>query len=214
MRIICECELTENTHIFIFTKECENDVTMCSECGNDLADKMREDGWKRDDDDDEDDYDDDNDLFVTLLAAATQKPEDEDIICEECKTNINILEDGYNYDDDTGFYQCENCCEDEEEEQQEECCGKHCDETKNLTKAMGWNRYHFSKEDMITEQLFCENCIEEYTTEKCKSCGEIYKYTEMKYRYGGNFGEGLYGHDDFFCVPCIKYINEVDVGEK
>lgn len=49
----CDCELDEDTHIFCFEKKGENDMTMCSECGNDLADELREEGWKRDDDDDD-----------------------------------------------------------------------------------------------------------------------------------------------------------------
>jgi hypothetical protein len=122
-------------------------------------------------------------------------------------------------EDNGGCKFCYNCGQRKEDEfevevevEDEECCGKYCDESKNLTKAMGWNRYHFSKEDMITEQLFCEICIEDYTTEKCKSCGEKYKFIEMEYKDGGGFGEALYGHDDFFCVPCIKYINEHYIG--
>lgn len=96
-----------------------------------------------------------------------------------------------------------------QEEEEGECCGKHCDETNNLKLAMGWNRYHLNEDEMITEQLFCEDCIEEYTTSKCKGCSETYKYTEMKYRNGGNFGEALYGHNDFYCIPCITQINSI-----
>ena len=40
--------------------------------------------------------------------------EEEEITCEECKTKINISQDKYDYDDDTGFYLCENCYEEEE----------------------------------------------------------------------------------------------------
>ena len=48
--------------------------------------------------------------------------EEEEITCEECKTKINISQDKYDYDDDTGFYLCENCYEeeDDDEEQDEE----------------------------------------------------------------------------------------------
>ena len=98
-----------------------------------------------------------------------------------------------------------------EEEDEPECCGKHCSQTKNLKLVMGWNRLHFTEKEMITEQLFCEDCIEEYTTSKCKGCSDTYKYTDMEYRDGGNFGEALYGHDDFFCKSCIKHINSLEI---
>jgi hypothetical protein len=49
----CGCYLDENTHIFIFEKLGCEDITMCAECGNDNADEMREDGYKRDDDEDD-----------------------------------------------------------------------------------------------------------------------------------------------------------------
>ena len=97
-----------------------------------------------------------------------------------------------------------------EEEELPTCCGKYCEETKNLKLEKGWYRFHFGVEDMIQEQLFCEECISEYTTSKCKGCSETYKYTEMEYRDGGAFGEALYGHDDFFCKPCIVNINNVE----
>jgi len=49
----CDCELTDDIHIFCFEREGSDDMTMCAECGDDLADDLREEGWKRDDDDDE-----------------------------------------------------------------------------------------------------------------------------------------------------------------
>jgi len=51
-----------------------------------------------------------------------EEEEEEEITCEECKTKINISQDKYDYDDDTGFYLCENCYEeeDDDEEQDEE----------------------------------------------------------------------------------------------
>ena len=45
---------------------------------------------------------------------------DECIYCEKCNTKINISQDKYDYDDDTGFYLCENCYEEEDEEEEEE----------------------------------------------------------------------------------------------
>ena len=45
---------------------------------------------------------------------------DECICCEGCDTKINISQDNYDYDDDTGFYLCENCWKEEEEEEEEE----------------------------------------------------------------------------------------------
>ena len=46
----CDTELTEDTHIFIFTKG-EDEKIMCDTCGQELAEKMRKDGWIRDDED-------------------------------------------------------------------------------------------------------------------------------------------------------------------
>jgi len=46
--------------------------------------------------------------------------EEECIYCEECKTKINILQDKYDYDDDIGFYLCENCYGEEEDSEEEE----------------------------------------------------------------------------------------------
>ena len=97
---------------------------------------------------------------------------------------------------------------DEDEDDDEECCGKHCSETNNLTLAMGWYRYASNEYEMIKEQLFCELCIEDYTTSRCKACSETYKYTEMKYKTGGRFGED---NNSFFCIACIKYINSVEI---
>ena len=97
-----------------------------------------------------------------------------------------------------------------EEEELPTCCGKHCDETKNLKLEKGWNRFYVGVEDMIQEQLFCEICIAGYTTAKCSGCSETYKYTEMEYRDGGAFGEELYAYDSFFCKQCIVNINNVE----
>ena len=49
----CGCYLDENTHIFIFEKNGQDDMTMCADCGEHLADQLREEGWKRDDDEDD-----------------------------------------------------------------------------------------------------------------------------------------------------------------
>ena len=46
----CDTELTEDTHIFIFTKG-EDEKIMCDTCGQELSEKMRKDGWIRDDED-------------------------------------------------------------------------------------------------------------------------------------------------------------------
>jgi hypothetical protein len=95
----------------------------------------------------------------------------------------------------------------EEEEEKDECCGKHCDETNGLKLGKGYNRYHYNDEDMITEQLFCEICFEDYTTDTCRACSEKLPFSEMEYREGGDFGESDYCYNQFFCKGCIKDIN-------
>ena len=47
-----------------------------------------------------------------------EEEEEEEITCEECKTKINISQDKYDYDDDTGFYLCENCYEEEDDDEE------------------------------------------------------------------------------------------------
>ena len=60
-------------------------------------------------------------MFNNYLGWGSGRGEvDECIYCEECNTKINISQDNYDYDDDTGFYLCENCYEEEDEEEEEE----------------------------------------------------------------------------------------------
>ena len=60
------------------------------------------------------------DLKMNQVERVVVEPEvDECICCEECDTKINISQDKYDYDDDTGFYLCENCYEEEDEEEEE-----------------------------------------------------------------------------------------------
>ena len=97
--------------------------------------------------------------------------------------------------------------EENEQEYTPVCCGKHCSETDGLKLGFGWNKYNLSKSEMITEQLYCEECYLEYTHSNCKACGNKYLYTEMKYKDGDGFGESLYGHNDFFCKDCVQDID-------
>ncbi len=98
----------------------------------------------------------------------------------------------------------------EEEEDLPTCCGKNCDETKGLKLGMGWNLYHFTTADMITEQLWCENCANEYMGHACKGCREYHPYTEMTYQEGGAFGDACYCYDQFFCKLCVDTIKSID----
>jgi hypothetical protein len=98
----------------------------------------------------------------------------------------------------------------DEEEAESECCGKHCDETEGLKLGMGWNRWHSSVKDMITDQLWCENCYKDCVGRECKSCSEYYPYTEMTYHKGGAFGEPCMDLAMFFCKSCVDKINSID----
>jgi hypothetical protein len=119
--------------------------------------------------------------------------------CPICKMDItDWLKTHYDSDDD------------EEEEDLPTCCGKHCDETEGLKLGMGWNRWHSSVKDMITEQLWCENCYKDCVGSECKSCSEYFPYTEMTYKEGGGFGEACYCYDQFFCKSCVASISSID----
>ena len=136
--------------------------------------------------------------------------------CERNSTQEFFDEEGYNCfyieDDegriednyDTGFF------EEEEEDESMECCGKHCDETNGLILGLGLYRYHSSVADMITEQLWCEDCYTWNTGHECKGCNEYHSYTEMTYKEGGGFGEALYYYDQYFCKECVDDINSID----
>lgn len=90
------------------------------------------------------------------------------------------------------------------------CCGKHCEETNGLKLAMGFNRYHSSVADMITAQLWCEDCYTLNVGNECKGCSEYFPYTEMTYKEGGGFGEVCYCYDQFFCKSCVASISSID----
>ena len=133
--------------------------------------------------------------------------------CQEVKIACNIQTD------DDGKYYCGYCWEtrpandeedDEEDEDLPECCGKYCDETTGLKLGMGWYKYHSSVADMITEQLWCENCYTDNTGHECKGCSEYFPYTEMTYKEGGGFGEACYCYDQFFCKSCVASISSID----
>ena len=97
----------------------------------------------------------------------------------ETKCGCVIMRDSREHDecrcdDDGENWICAGCYNGEYDDKPE-CCGKHCDETEGLKLGMGWNRWHLSVTDMITEQLWCENCYKDYVgNEDCrtKPCSE------------------------------------------
>jgi len=132
----------------------------------------------------------------------------------ETKCGCKIIKDSKKHnecrcDEDGENWICANCYAGEYDDKPE-CCGKHCDETEGLKLGMGWNRWHSSVTDMITEQLWCENCYKDCVGNECKSCCEYYPYTEMTYHEGGAFGEALYCYDQYFCKSCVEYYNAID----
>lgn len=86
------------------------------------------------------------------------------------------------------------------------CVGKDCFST-DVKLVIGFNRNWTHAGNLITEQLFCQTCTEQYSTDTCASCSETYKYTDMTYKRGGGFGDG-YAYNRFFCQECVDYINK------
>ena len=132
----------------------------------------------------------------------------------ETKCGCVIMRDSREHDecrcdDDGENWICAGCYNGEYDDKPE-CCGKHCDETEGLKLGMGWNRWHLSVTDMITEQLWCENCYKDYVGNECKSCCEYYPYTEMTYHEGGAFGDDPWSSAMFFCKSCVDNINSID----
>lgn len=101
--------------------------------------------------------------------------------------------------------------DEDEDEDAPECSAKHCDCTEGLILAMGWNRYYTDKNDMITSQLFCKDCIDEYTKNPCKGCSNMTLYSEMQFKTGGAFeDESYYEWQNYFCKECIADIDSRD----
>ena len=96
---------------------------------------------------------------------------------------------------------------------EKECCGKHCGEKTGLKKGMGWNRYYITEKEMIKEQLFCQDCYENYTKEHCNSCNELLEYSELKYKIGGVYGNSINPCNQFFCKKCIIDLSKIDYDE-
>lgn len=130
------------------------------------------------------------------------------IVCKSCKFELPEMLMSEHLDKTNPKNKC-LCKHDEEEEDLPTCCGKYCEETKGLKLGMGWYRHHSSVCDMITEQLFCENCFDEFTGHECKGCSEYYPYSQMTYKEGGAFGEALYCYDQFFCKSCVDDIESI-----
>jgi len=80
----------------------------------------------------------------------------------------------------------------EEDEDEDECCGKHCDETKNLKLGLGYKRF----KNYLEQQLWCDYCYISNTTNKCNTCWEIYSYTELI---------AYDNHSKYICQKCAKY---------
>jgi hypothetical protein len=103
---------------------------MCAECGNDLADEMREDGWKRDDDEDK---------------------------CFECGGEID--QDYQEKLDRAGFIdgRGEVCCEDCWKENWE-ASGEEYDECEECGNLFELGTFHTIEETNGTQFCFCDGC--------------------------------------------------------
>jgi len=91
---------------------------------------------------------------------------------------------------------CRPCKEEDEKEEEEEededipfCDYKYCENTENLKKAIGWNRY----EQKFMEQMFCPDCYDMSSNTDCYYCGKsIPNGKEVVLSADGNFS----------CIPC------------
>ena len=81
-----ECLDDPATHIFCFSKEGEEDRTLCCECGQDFHKEYKSEGWTRDDE--------------SMLGSDDEEEEEEEDTCECC---------GKPYDDRSNHYLWELC---------------------------------------------------------------------------------------------------------
>jgi hypothetical protein len=76
------------THIFCFSKEGEEDRTLCCECGQDLHKEYKSDGWTRDDDSEGEEYTECCGCGKLELRDWMLNTRYDDYYCEECWENV------------------------------------------------------------------------------------------------------------------------------
>jgi hypothetical protein len=98
----------------------------------------------------------------------------------------------------------------DDEEDKPECFGKHCAETDSLKKYQCFNRYYINDADMIQEKLLCDHCaaLDGNVHKKCRGCSNSYPYAQLQLHGGPGFVKRFPGEKEWFCNPCIEWINE------
>lgn len=127
------------------------------------------------------------------------KDEDEEPTCERCG---DALTGGYKYDDDTGFYECEECCpETEDEDDQDNFTNRICG---YCSKDFDLKDPHYYDEEV--GECYCnEECYkkenEDYDDETCDKCGKTESECDQFPRGDNitNFAET----GEMLCPDCI-----------
>jgi hypothetical protein len=196
-----ECLDDPATHIFCFSKEGEEDRTLCCGCGQDLHKEYKSDGWTRDDDSEGDsdsdaeteiDDDEDQDNFTNRVCG-----------WHECRKDFDLFDPHY-YDEEMGeCFCCEECfkkeqnrfAKDDDSEVSEdtcECCGRPydhrnphrqsemCDCVQNDDGTL--SRPKEETDDEEEEKVECEGCggkfydddtlSTRYNDKYCEKCWE------------------------------------------
>lgn len=148
--------------------------------------------------------------------------EEEEPTCERCG---DALTGGYKYDDDTGFYECDECCpETEDEDYDDETCDKcgkserECDQFPR-----GDNITNFAE----TGEMLCPDCIPETKLEREEVSDDSDKVLEImekvkngtwKPKWNCENGEcpnefnlkddDRYGEETLWCPECVSKFGE------
>lgn len=107
---------------------------------------------------------------------------------------------------------CFSCYEFDKECSTQKCYAKNCEETHGLKIGTGWNRWYglLRNEEMLVEEYYCEDCFEEYTTEKCRGCDKKHKFIDMTYIEDK---KGINPWESFFCGDCSMTKTKIETNE-
>jgi hypothetical protein len=184
---------------------CECCECKCLECGINIDFK--------------DDYDYDDDTGFYHCGACMPDEDQAEKCCECCEKPFNNTRNKIAgccdcvYNDDGTITLLKDWAiikkDETDDEEQPECCGKHCDQTKNLKLGLAFNPDHYGNVNpMYKEQLFCNYCYDDWTKKECKGCSESHNYIDLEYRTGYPWGNETYKYDSLFCKSCIDDINK------
>lgn len=111
-----ECLDDPATHIFCFSKEGEEDRTLCGECGQDFHKEYKSEGWTRDDDSNDDSDEEDEEELNSEDDDYEDKMEGK-WKCRRCGENKASSLVG---DDGDCYYYCPDCVGDDGSDEDEE----------------------------------------------------------------------------------------------